>query len=252
MRSLAMARYRLLTTIREARWVFLVVLVAAVGPLTIFSGVFQSETFFWDDPSMRQHFGAQGVVVVFGLHALILVNACEVFGTRRRRGSPDAMDLTETVPVTPGERFGGDALGVFAAVMSMHVCALPLLALAIALSPLPTKVFFWLELVIVAVVVLGSFAASWKLHAPGTGSRTRTIRSVALFLLLLLGIVYVTTRWQAFRDQLWFLITDASPYWWKPLAATVVNPPMLFTSLVLLYFGFIGYYTAQSIRSIER
>lgn len=249
MRGLAMARYRLLTSIRSARWIFLVAFVAAAGPIAAVQDVFTPATAAWASLDMRLR--AQCVTLVYMLHLAILFIAFDLFGTWRRTTGGDVPDLTETVPITPAARFAGDAAGIFACVLALHVCTLPLLALAVVLSPLPASVFLWLELLTLALTLFGSAAASWKLHGKGTAVRTRSARSGALFGLMVLGVLFVTTRLVAFRDAFVTLITDPSPYAWQPLMATVTNPSAMIASLLLLYFGFIGYYALQSMRAIE-
>lgn len=253
MRSLAIARYRVLTTIRSARWIFAVSLGAALLLIVMGSGVVIPMSLHWWGVDGVMSTAAKTVIYAYFLHMVILLTACELFATRgRRAGAAHASDLTDTIPVAPIERFAGDALGILVCAAAVHASTMPLLAAAIALSPLPSVAFFWLELVTIVMAILASTAASWKYHSTSKWAATQTPRTVMTFLILLLAVLSFTTRWKALRDAVGVFLLQPSPYWWKPVAAAVPNLPLLVAMLSLLYLGFIAYYTAHSVRSLER
>lgn len=253
MRGLALARYRLLTTIRSAWWVYATLMACAAVPIILGTGLFKSPFDAWQSVAERMFASATVVTGVYLMHVIVIVLACNAFGTPRPaiEGRP-AADLTETVPITPRERFLGDAAGILGCILAVHACTVPLLALAVVLSPLPTAVFFWLELITLAIAVLSSAGASWKLRSSGRWIRTRTARSIATFGILLAAILGFNTRSGFTEAFVWFFLTQPSTSTWRAVEKTVPNPSMLFASLLLLYLGFISYYTLQSIRSLER
>lgn len=253
MRGLALARYRLLTTIRPAWGVFGTVLAAAVVPILLGSGVFTTTSEAWGSMIDLMYASARTVTGIYLLHIIVVVLACNAFGTARPsiEGRPSS-DLTETVPITPRDRFLGDAAGILGCTLAIHACTVPLLALAVVMSPLPTVVFFWMELITLAVAILASAGASWKLRSSGRWVRTRSARSIAAFGILLGAILGFNTRKGFAEAFVWFFLTQPSMSSWRAVERTVTNPSMLIAWLLLLYVGFISYYTLQSIRSIER
>ena len=253
MRSLALARYRLLTTIRSAWWVYATLMVCAVLPMILGTGLFKMPYEGWRSITDLMSSSASAVTGIYLLHLIVIVLACNVFGTPRPaiEGRP-ASDLTETVPITPRDRFLGDAAGILGCILAVHASTVPLLALAIVLSPLPTAMFFWLELITLAIAILASVGASWKLRSSGRWVRTRSARSIAVFGILLGVILGLNTRKGFAEAFVWFFLTQPSTGSWRAVVKTVANPSMLLGSLLVLYAGFISYYTLQSIRSIER
>jgi hypothetical protein len=104
-----------------------------------------------------------------------------------------------------------------------------------------------------AVAILASAGASWKLRSSGKWTRTRSARSIVTFGILLVAVLSCNTRWTAFLETIQYAVLIApSPHTWRMVADTVPSPAMLFGWLFVLYMGFISYYTLQSIRSIER
>lgn len=254
MRSLALARYRFLTTVRSASGVFLTLLAGVLLPMLFGSGLFTSWSDAWASMPDDMYASARMVTIGYLLHIGFIVAACNAFGTTRPKiDGRQSADLTETVPITPRDRFLGDALGFLGCILAAHACTVPLLALVVVMSPLPTTVFFWAESVTLAVAVLGSAGASWMLRSTGQWIRTRSARSMVTFGILLVAILILNTRWLKFVENLvWWMFTQPSPQTWHGVVRTVNNPVMLAGSLLLLYFGFISYYTLQSIRSLER
>ena len=162
-------------------------------------------------------------------------------------------DLMDTAPIRPGARFWGEAAGILAAAMTIHICTLPVLVLVAALSPLPTAMFVTAEAATIALVVLASAGGAWKRRAPRTRwSATRGPRSAVLFGILLLMTVRHTTQWEVFRDSLVWFVTHPSPRDWSAVSNAVDNPLLLFMLLSLLYTGYIAYYYATSVRTARR
>lgn len=247
----ALARYHLLSTIRSAHGVIAISFLAALGATALFgaAGVFARQGVVAENLRLA----ALLVHVVYVLHLFVIVIGSDLLaGKRRQSDRVLTADLTETVPVTPVERFFGDALGVLACTMVIHVCTLPVLAFVVALSPLSPAVLVWLELLVIAVAVLGAAGAAWSRRAEGRWERTRTGRSLALFGILFVLILATNTRWEHFRDAAAAYLYDPSPQRWSHLTGEVMNPPMLVSLLAALYLGYFLYYAMNTIRSLQR
>lgn len=247
MRYLAVARFRLLTTIRSATPIFL---VAAVPPLigaaieSIPEPLFRSEA----DLYMRVH--AIAGLFAWLLHSLVLLMSCEAFGNLRLL-RPDLTtlpsDLMDSAPIGPSQRFWGEALGIFTATLVIHVCCIPLLAIDAALGPLPMSLFLWIEAGLITMLVLASASAAWKRLAPRTlMSATRTMRSGLLFFILVLILFRATTEWVAFRDALAEFAGGPSMNAWARVSATVESPLLLLLLFSLLYASYLFYYVAST------
>ncbi|HUP61047.1 MAG TPA: hypothetical protein VNA69_11570 [Thermoanaerobaculia bacterium] len=253
MRILAMIRFRFLRTIRSAHAVFAIALLAAAIPMLFGSAVFNPAYSAWwgkQDLMRGSAFTAQGAYV---LHILVMVTACATFGMRRRSATrTELVDLTETVPVTSSDRFFGDAGGLLASVLAVHVCVLPLLALAFALSPLPTATFFALEAMTLVIAVFISAGAAWNLHTDTNWRNTQLPRSIVVFAVLVVVTLRFTTRGQPFANAAVYYWVEPSRASWNAVARTITSPAMLLACMVLLYFGFLGYYAVQAVRHLER
>jgi hypothetical protein len=270
MRYLAVARYRLLTTIRSASWIFAISLAAVLIPMAsdgwtkpelyygenngLGSGtLFVRQTKVLSDPVYMLSSSATITLVSYVLHGIILLVACSVFATSRQRtDGHEASDLMDTAPLTPAVRFWGDTLGILASALLVHLCTLPLLALIIARSPFRNTTFLYYELALLAAVILASAGGAWKMRAGHSGwSQTRSVRSAATFVILLWVAVAINTRWEAFRDAFAAFASFPSAGSWYELMDTVNSPSLLVLSLLLLYAGFISFYFLQTVRSLE-
>ena len=252
MRILALARYRLLRTIRSAHVLFAVALAAAAFPLAWQSHAFAAAYASREYVAHFMREAAQAVSWTYLLHLFILITACGVFGTRRRTlEGQEVLDLTETVPATASDRFFGDAAGVLGAVLSIHVCVLPLLVLAVILSPLPASAFFWMEAMTLAVAVLVSAGAAGNLHAQSKWQQTQLARSMVTFLVLAVVILRFTTHWQPFADAALLSFTQPSPMVWNAVPETITSPETLLISMFLLYTAFIAWFALRSVRFLE-
>lgn len=243
MRYVAVARFRLLTTIRSATPIFI---IAAIPPLL--AAIYQS----MPEPLFRaaadEVLGplARAAVVAWLFHGLLVVAASEASGSKQPfRVDPMSLlpDLMDSVPIGPLPRFWGEALGIFTATLTIHICCLPLLAAVAVLSPLPTIFFVWMEAGILALMTLTSAAGAWKRLAPRTQwGATRVARSGLLFFILLVFVLFATTKWTTFRDSWFMFLITPSTRTWDAVAAAVENPTLLVVLLLLLYVGYMAYF----------
>ena len=258
MRSLAIARFRLLTTIRRGTMLYIVAAAAALGAATILS--FMPDTVFRASADEILRLGATIAVAVAIWHVCLLVFACDAFGndsTRRTQlasQETDApADLMDTAPIGLAARFWGEAAGIFSAAMTLHLCTLPLLALIVALSPLHTEMFLVWEAVTVVLVVLASTGSAWKRRAPRSKwNATRGARSALLFVILLLMAVRYTTKWEEFRDSVFQFVVRPTPRMWSSISKAVENPVLLITMLSSLFLGYMAFYYASSVKTARR
>jgi hypothetical protein len=252
MRCLAVARYRLLTTLRAANSVFVTAVVVVLIPPVGAGAMFQMDSAFRSLAEGGLLFSGVPALIAPLLHGLVMLGACLGFGAAGRRRDAETSDLMDLAPVTPQDRFWGDAIGILASALIVHVCTLPLLAMAVAQSSITTSAFAAYEIVLLAAMVLASAGASWQLHAaPTRWSQTRSARNAATFLILLLLALIVNTRWEAFRDALGNLVNEPSARKWTAVVAAVNSPLLLFLSLFLLYAGFLFFYWRRATRSLE-
>ena len=248
MRYLAIARFRLLTTIRAGAPLFVLSALAALAP-AVFLSCMPDEVFRANADQLLGDF-APPAVFAWIAHALILAIACDAFGNvtllRMQLTSTPAegpADLMDTAPITPGARFWGEAAGILAAALTIHVCTLPILALVAALSPLPTAMFVTIEAATVVLLVLASAGGAWKRRARRTKwSASRGARSALLFAVLLLMALRQTTERVAFRDSFGWFVTHPSPRSWSAVSNAVENPFLLFVLVSLLYTCYIVFY----------
>lgn len=253
MRCLALARYRFLLLIRRTRWIFPLLLLIVLGPVAA-GGMIRDERI---NPALAPDVllrAAGEVLVVYFLHIVTISLFCWSFGIVPTR--PEGMrpaDLMDTVPLSGQTRFWGDALGIFGAAAVIHLCLTPVLAASIALSSLPSSLFWWLELAIMAVLLFLAASASWGLSTNDTRrSRVNTIGGQTLFLLLLALVLLCTTRVEEFRDALGDFLNTPAPARWSGVVAAVDNGPLFVTMVTALYASFIAYFAIQSARAFER
>lgn len=271
MRYLAIARFRLLTTIRSATALFVLSAVAVIAPGLVISYM-PVETFRVEADELLP-FAANVAFLVWAAHAIILLLACNAFGDEsfRRAKITSALserppDLIDTAPIRPGARFWGETVGILAAAMTIHVCTLPALALVTALSPLPTSMFITAEIVTFLLIALASAGGAWKRRAPMTKwNATRGPRSALLFGFLLLMIVRHATHamlpldpdrdqplWNAFRDSLIWFVAHPSPRAWSEVSNAVGNPLLLLVLVSTLYTSYIVFYYKSCVRKARR
>jgi hypothetical protein len=253
MRSLAIARYRFLVNVRAAGWMFGTAIVMAAFPVLI-ANPWLPESIFQLNAVWTLNLTAGMVIVSYCIHIGVLTIACHVLALNgRRSGREEVADLLEAAPLTPQARFWGDAAGIFASSMTLHLVALPLLALVIALSPFSFVVFFWLEITVVALVLLDSSAASWNLHAPVIRLATlRTVGSVGVFAILLAIVTVATTRWRDLRDSLGTFVQWPTARSWAAVVGAIDNPTLYVGALFVVYASFIMFFYFRTVRTFER
>lgn len=247
MRYLAVARFRLLTTIRSATPIFV---IAALPPLIGAAVESMPEPLYRSEAEVMMRVTAMAGLFSWLVHSFVMLLSCEAFGNLRLL-RPDLTslpsDLMDSAPIRPEPRFWGEALGIFGVTMTIHICCLPLLAAAATLSPLPLSMFGWMEAGLIALLILGSASAAWKRLAPRTPmSATRTVRSGILLFILVLLVFGATTKWAAFRDALASFAAGPSMRAWAEVTATVESPSVLALLLSLLYASYLFYYVASA------
>lgn len=250
MRYLAIARFRLLTTIRSATPLFVLAVLPVLLALIVES---TSEPNFPNAADMWLRMNAFVALVAWIAHGSLVMLAAEAFGNLRPFGpdqSTPQSDLMDSAPVGARTQFYGESIGNLGAVAIIHVCCLPLLALVAALSPLPTRWFVNMEAVIIVLMILAGTGGAWKRLAPPTKwSRSRTARTGLLFYTLFLFGFLATTRWEAFRDSAIGFVASPSVRAWGRVASAVENPEWLIIWLVLLYAGYLAFYYRSSTRN---
>lgn len=264
MRSLAVIRYRYLTNVRAAGWVLGLSIALVVGPVFLggttvtflgpFAVLMPESDFLARDPAIILGIGARVVEGAYALHLIVLIGATHAFGTRKQLANRAATaDLMDAAPVSPPARFWGDAAGIFAAAMTVHVATLPLLAFLVAVSPLSTTAFVWIELLVVFLLVSESVGAAWKLHASRISPNTaRAASSSVVMVILVLLVTIALTRWRDFRDAWSSFVFWPSGRAWAGIVETIDSPSLLVATIVLLYAGFIAFYYFRGIRALER
>jgi len=247
MRSLAVARYRLWTTLRAATPIF----ITAVAPLLIALLVeSKSEATFRTDASMWMRVHAWAALMSWLFHAFLIVGAAQQFGEMK----PDAQkvhpdDLMESAPLSPQDRFLGECGGVIATTAIIHLCSLPLLVAVAALSPLPASLFVAMEGGILLLLVLaGVSGASRRLAPPTAWGRTRALRSAVSFVILVVIVAAVTTEWREFRASTFTFAGSPSMRTLDRVTASIVAPGVMLGLLAVIYIGFLVYFFVSSTR----
>lgn len=253
---LAVARYRFLTIIRSANASYFFFLVAIAVPLM---GMFFTLGVADSDYPVRApelfRSAAVGTFMIYGLHLLALAVICGAYGVVARRPPGvipiDPMHLT---PISGSEQFWGDAAGLFSAIASIHLCLVPLLAAVIALSPFPSSLFWYGEVLTAIALLFASACGSWALRAQTTRlSQARTARSIVVFLILMTVAILSTTRGQEFRDAVGSLLfSRPTRQQLEVVVAAMSSPALLVLAVVSIYLAFIAYYYLDSVRTIDR
>lgn len=253
MRYLAIARYRILIAVRGGSWLF-VLLIAAAAVLVERTELLYERSVFLSHPDSQIPMSAGLLVLSYFLHIFVLLGACASFGAVKK-GAQNAgdSDLIETAPILPRHRFVGDAIGIFLAVMLLHFCAVPLLALHVSLSPYSSRLFVVAELVIIALVLFVSASSSWRLRAQTfRNSYARGFRSQALFITLFILVIRLNVRsFEDFLNAAVWVIAMPSPDALSRVADTLNDPVLFFTSLAVLFGGFLCFFYFHAVRSLQ-
>jgi hypothetical protein len=253
MRWLTLARYRYLVSVRKAHWIFASLLVV-VGLAVVLASALLIPTSWFEQNSSAAPQSAITVLMIYLIQAFGLGFASLAFGTTTRRAETStAADLLDTAPVSPQSRFWGDAVGIFATQVAIHVALLPIFAVAFAVSPWPVRGFVYLELSSLLVFFFTACHASWLLRgATSRWSRTRAARSAAIFGILLLTILISTTRWEDLLYGWVTLMSQVDPRAIHTMTEAFDNPALSVLLLTLLYGGFIAFYFLHSVRTMEK
>ncbi|HJT16438.1 MAG TPA: hypothetical protein VJ853_03575, partial [Thermoanaerobaculia bacterium] len=203
-------------------------------------------------PDSLLGFQAQIALFTWYLHGTFLLAAAETFGSLKVQKSDQtnaASDLMDSAPLPPNARFAGEVLGIFESTAIIHACCLPMLAVVAALSPLPARVFVWLEAIVIALMVLASAGGAWKRIArPSKMSATRLLRSFIVLLIFFGAILVGSTRWVQFRDAAFGFLGMPSMRAWSRVTAAIDSPVALIMWLVVLYAGYFLFYYLSSTR----
>jgi len=241
---LALARYRLLTSIRRSTWIFAIAIIAALFLLPFSGSLSTREMFVQASVEHYTRRSSATALFTFLFHWLVMISACGLFGERGWRES-QGDDLMATVPVRRADRFYGDALGIFAAAMVLHLSSLPLLAFSFALSSFTTGAFLWLEVALVVVLAVFSGIVAWTLQTrPG---RMMEAGAGAGFTLIGFVILRTGTRWDAFGDAFGEFIADPAPYSWARVVSQIDSPALLVTWLFLACAAQLTFYLLYSV-----
>jgi hypothetical protein len=252
MRYLAIARFRLLTMARTATPIFL----GVIAPVLFFTIVMaaESEPQFRLEADEQLPANAGAAIAAWVLHGAAISFACLMSG-KVKSPHDDVRtgllhDLMDTAPVGASARFWGEALGSLLGTLTIHTCCLPVLAVIAAMSPLPIRVFLWIEASAIAFMILAAGGAAWQRRAPRTKmAATRGPRNVIVFVILFLVALLLSIRREAFRDAFaMFLFPRMSMRGWAEVWAAVEHPIALAAMFAVLYFGTLAFYYVSSTR----
>lgn len=249
MRLLALARYRFLIAIRKAGGLFAGIAVALLPFIIVTTRAFAPDGVYEQYVAVEAlHFSAFWAPVLCVLQALALVIACLTLamGSPRTAGArnPEPFEL---VPVSATKRFWGDAIGFFGAALLLHLSVLPLLAIAMALTPLSLGAFIYIEALTVAILLFGACTASWTLRA----SVSHANPAFVVLAILLAGIVILTSRLEQFREGLGQFFNQSDIRGLRVMVASFDSPAITAVLAALVYAGFIVFYHLHSVRRME-
>lgn len=252
MRSLAIARLRLLTRIRTAS-VFFALAAAPALPFVLVASWPPENEYRAGFPFIATYLSGWSVLV-FILHLGVMMIGSETSGQLHpQREGTEWSDLMETIPIGPTGRFWGELLGNLGINLTIHLCCLPLLALVAVVSPLPISVFLIVELLVLFFLFMAAAAAAWKrCAAPTKWSGTRMARSGMLFWILFVLILNATARWESIPDALDGLWMRPSPTTWRAALAVFDRPVQFVVLVTLLCLSYLTFYYVSSVRGITR
>lgn len=161
MRPLAIARFRLWTTVRAATPLFVLALAPflfALLPIT------RPQRTFLEQADVWLRIQATAALLSWVLHGLLMVGITHEFGSGKAAGeeAAPASDLMDSAPVEPRQRFLGEWAGILTSALVLHACCLPVMTFIAAVSPLPARVFASIEAAILASLILASASAGWR------------------------------------------------------------------------------------------
>jgi hypothetical protein len=243
MRPLAIARFRLWTTIRSATP--FVTFAAAPPIVALLVNTFFALSPLMMSPDLMLRIGATAAMASWLFHAFLMVGLAHQFGQRpvTLNAPVPPGDLIDSAPISPAHRSTGEFTGIFTSALLIHVACLPLLAVVAALSPLPSVFFACFEGLILSALILASASAAWRMAVLGhSRSGMRAARNAGLFILLALIITIGTTRPVAFRDGAFQFVIAPSMAAWSRLLATIEYPVAMVTMLLTLYGAYLAFF----------
>lgn len=258
MRSLALARYRFLVSIRSggiAIGGFAASAGAAIlggaGALSTVDIAFSDFARQAPDAFSR---AAKWVTSAYLFHTVALMAICFAFGTTQRRSEQSSADLMQSAPVTAAQTFWGDCLGMLAATLSIHAAVVPLLAFIVALSPHPSTTFWFFELAVVVVLFLVSALAAWSLRAESwRWSLARSFRASVVVLVIVAGAAGLFARRPAgLAEALIAVLENPGQRSLHALIAAFRNPPTATVAFAILYAAFVAFFFIHSVRRALR
>jgi hypothetical protein len=252
MRSLGIARYRFLTTVRRLRWVGPLLFMALIMPMIATADAYtRSDADFAALAPDIYRIATGAMMAAWLLNVGTIMMLGWSFGARHRE--KERTDLLDTAPISAMTHFQGDTLGFFAAMFLMHICCLPMLAEIVAISPLPASVVWWLELVSILLFFIAAAGAAWSLRVNLTGWRQLLIvRQMAVFAISIVMILAVTTRVDDFYQSVGTFFLSPSTVSWAAIVAAIDSVSILILLMLLLIGTFIAYFAFDAARTIER
>lgn len=258
MRSLTLARYRFLLSMRATGAVvagFVAALLwALIGGAGALITLTATESVFPRQSPQLFDVAAQGVTPAYLMHTLALLAVCFLFGTGQRRSESSGADLLATAPVSAAETFWGDCLGVLAATLTIHAAVVPVLAFILALSPHPSFTFWVFEAAVVLVLFLASALSAWSLRAESwRWSLARSFRASIVVAVTIAGAALLFARRPAgLADALVAVLQNPGRQSLAGLAASFRNPPTATVVLAALYAAFVAFFFMHSVRRALR
>jgi hypothetical protein len=258
MRSLALAKYRFLVSIRATGLAIGGLAAAIISVLLGSIGVLSTADIASSDfPRLAPEafaMAAKWVTSAYLFHTVALLALCFGFGTAQRRSDQPSADLMQTAPVSAAQTFWGDCLGVLAATLSIHAAAVPLLAVILALSPHPTSTFWIFETAVVLVLFLASALAAWSLRAESwRWSIARSFRASVVVLIILAGAAGLFARRPAgLADALIAVMDNPGRRSLVGVVTAFRNPPTATLVFAILYAAFVAFFFIHSVRRALR
>lgn len=253
MRSVAMARYRFLTTVRGTRWIFPFFFAAIAIPLAFahIPLMMSSDNDLGVTSAVAFGAASDALMWAYVIHAFGLSLLCASFG--KGVGTPHSLPtLLETIPISGQSRFWGNAIGIFCSAMALHLCTTPLLALAVAISPFTSRTFWIAEAMFAVMAFYFSAAAAWSLAAFDTKQGASAKPPVLLASVLMTTLVIIgTTRPGELAESIAYYVTLPSDRTWQAVVASVTRPKLLAAMLFGVYALFVAFFSIDTTRLVE-
>ena len=258
MRSLTLARYRFLLSIRSSGTAIggmgAVLGAAVLGSMPALMTIGAPTFSLWRRAPEIFMISAPAAGAAYLLHTLALVVCCFAFGTSQRRAEQPSSDLIETAPVTAAEAFWGDTLGIFCAGLALHATAVPLLVFTIALTAFPSTTLWLFEALVIVVLFLVSTLCAWSLRAvTWRWSLARVFRATMTVGIIVFSAAGLLARRPAgLADAVIGVLQRPGNQSWTALLHAFRSPSTATTSFVILYAAFVAFFFIHSVRRALR